>query len=196
MSNVRLFPIKFIPLTEEAEAVSEEYYGYPLSYLASTILSFLQLNKSILPIPIKKLISLTLKNKKLTVAQFDQDHWDHHQNLSETITEFATWRAFHEHLNENINDPKLFSLYNKYEKDGGWFTVHKYITAAFPVNFIESGIFEVVKVLWNDGFLTEVTGVDEWLRKTSIRLQKQWMEPRRQIARPPISSAQNGGQKT
>jgi hypothetical protein len=201
MSNVRSFPIKYFPITKEAKELAEEYYGDSyLEPLSAIILSFIQLYN--LPWTITQLISLTLKNKKLIVLYIEDEepavlNW---YSFSTDLKEMAASHALSSFLLEEDFphfDRELFIRYYKYLmeiEETDWWDLMEYVQFAYQVNFMESGIFELIKSMAEDGLLTDILGVDQWLKKTSIKLRQQWKKPPLKTPRPPI--IQHGGQET
>ena len=199
MSNVRLFPVKYIPITKEAEQLLlEESYDRTWFYFpAAVVVSFLQLYPQ--KWSVQQLINLLFKNKKILISDTEEENVYYYddKNLIEDIIDIATSQAFFEHLKENSMDRNLFKTY--YESlicsDVYIDDVLKYIKSAYQVDFVESGIFELIKSLAQDGLLENITGVSQWLKKTSIKLQKQWKRPPLKTPTWPVKNL-NGGQET
>ena len=147
MAIIKLFPIKYIPITEKAQ---KQIYG-PCNKFQKIIESFLELYP--FRWTVDDIIKLTLLNPELDLEQEIIDYGIQQPWLWEVgIMDWPSNQKEHE-------------------------IAVKRLTFAKPdLKLLESGVYFIMRELFDEGFLDNVKGVKKWLKTQELKLSKGWYQ--------------------
>lgn len=188
MAKILHFPIRQIVVTkgmmETAYQGSQPIVLFPETY--ATVLTLLKTYQS-KRWGIESLLSEMLDNDLLQVIVRSNNLTSKRKIIlnNVTIREYliadGIHSAWNNHLSQTSVDPQLFRLYQDFHLKGvdrGVLKFKRYILDTFNnVDFLQSGLFELIKSMYNNHHLNNVSGVREWLTITLFHLQHQWLNP-------------------
>ena len=208
MKNVRLFPVKYLPLTISSEEILEKFrdkldksdFRYPY---CAMILSFMELYGQK---PILKILSETLLNKKIKLCdsyiEWDLHNWD---DIRFMLGLHCTGVAWEICLKKTCRDKKLSTQYEKIingideNPNVGWEGMLPVLWDEIQIcyqkfDFFRFGTYWIILSLFKLGLLDNIKGVNQWIRNNTAKWEALLMDARPirllRIASP------NGGQKT